>query len=70
VDEDAAPDGPTYEDGLREGKEVGRAEAERLVRLLADKGDAFFLSKERTRTEFLALEQAIRLARRWLDGST
>ena len=68
VREEAAPTGPTHEDGIREGKEAGRAEAERLVRLLADKGDAFFLSKERTMKEFLALEQAVLVARRWLDN--
>lgn len=57
----------TYEDGLRAGTEIGRADAAPLVRLLADKGDAFI--QHRQGQDLIGLEQAIRLARRWLEAN-
>lgn len=42
----AASVGPTYEDGVREGQELGKADAVRLVRLLWGKGDAYIRMRE------------------------
>lgn len=57
----------TYEVGVRDGTAIGRADAAPLVRLLADKGDAFI--QHRQGQDLLGLEQAIRLARRWLEAN-
>lgn len=62
----AASAGPTYEDGVREGQELGRGEVVRLVRLLVDKGADFI--KHRNGPAFLALDQAVTVALRWLDA--
>jgi len=64
---DAAPAGPTYEDGMLAGQEAGRAEAVRVIRLLAEKGDAFM--RTRAGPDFKALDEALLLARRWLETS-
>lgn len=54
---------PTYEDGRREGLHAGRAEARRLVQLLADKSELFL--RRREGRDLRALEDAIDLAHRW-----
>lgn len=60
------PVGPTYDDGVRVGQELGRSEATSLVRSLVEKGSEFI--DLRNGPAFLALDQAVTRARRWLGA--
>ncbi|MCA1693524.1 MAG: hypothetical protein LC749_01655, partial [Actinobacteria bacterium] len=62
----AASAGPTYEDGLLAGQELGRSEAIHMVQALVDTGAEFI--KERNAPAFLALDLAVIKTRRWLDA--
>jgi hypothetical protein len=63
---EARPSGPTYDDGVLVGQELGRSEATALVRLLVDKGAAFIAT--RSGQDFLALDKALIVARRWVEA--
>lgn len=62
----AASAGPTYEDGVQAGRMLGEAEAIGLLRRLVDNGADFI--NDRNGPAFLALDQAVTVARRWLDA--